>query len=544
METSLKRKVPLGTEWYHAFEKEAGARLIDKTGTAEPSGQLRALVRLRDKVEAEYRARLCARAYDHFSEFVEYMDLTEPPARHHEFICEKLEAIERREILRATFSMPPGHAKTKFCSRYFPAWYLGRNPDHRYLQGGHAQDFVETEYGQYVRDLIASPDYRDVFPEVELDPASRAAGRWRIAGKRASSYVAKGVGQGISGFRAHIGGIDDMFGKREDARSPTIRDKAKKYLFSDFRPRLLPRSPWFLVGTRWHMDDGIGQAIALNKDKKGIPWEVFVLDAIIETEREMEEDPLGRSIGEVLWPEFYTFEELMEIKATLVAQSGISDWWALYKNRPREEEGNVVKSKWFRRYKELPHDTRTAAGTLERNVRRVTISVDCAMKATARSKYTAAGVWIEDTGGRHYKAHVERKRVEYVDMCELINNTAREWIDRYPYASAAILVEDAGNGTAYISQWAGKAPAPVIAVPKPSSDDKSFRFDSVTPMFEGGEVYLPEQAPWLEAYEEEVLAFPNGSYSDQVDETSQYLSWARRKRPNRKTRVVGSRLVS
>lgn len=865
----MKRKIPLKPEWYLQFQAEAKARLEDRTGTSAPQGQLRALTKLRDKTETEFRDRLRARAADHFSEFVEYMDLTEPPAAHHEFMCEKLEAIERRDILRATFSMPPGHAKhlaldtpvltpggyialgdlrvgdhvfgtrgeparvvaksaivrrpcyraitsdgaeivvsdehqwavyrdrnarapetfstaelvarsaaskdprafrlpayqplvfpvadlpldpyvlgawlgdgssasgtftagaqdtaffreqfaaagytctpptegriyfqvytlckglraagvlndkhipdaylyasieqrlalvrglmdtdgnarsnggcrfvncderlvdqfrqllwslgtpnskvaapiktsywkdgytrspcwvvsfsdldcfrlprkrarlgalkhrygryirfekcpdvptqciavdsadhlflagrglivthnTKFCSRYFPAWYLGRNPEHRYLQGGHAQDFVETEYGQYVRDLIASPEYTEVFPEVTLDPASRAAGRWRIAGKRASSYVAKGVGQGISGFRGHIGGIDDMFGKREDARSPTIRDKVRKFLFSDFRPRLLPGSPWFLVGTRWHMDDGIGRVIALNKNKKGIPWHVYVLDAIIETEKEMEEDPLGRSIGEVLWPEFYTLEELMEIKATLISESGVSDWWALYKNRPREEEGNVVKSRWFRRYKDLPQDVHGTHGVAERNVRRLTISVDCAMKATARSKFTAVGVWIETTDGKHYKAHVERKRVEYVEMCELINDTAADWIRRYPNTPASILVEDASNGTAYISQWAGKAPAPVITIPKPSAEDKTFRFDAVTPMFEGGEVYLPEQALWLEQYEEEVLAFPNGSFSDQVDETSQYLAWARRRQPRKKRRVVGTRHV-
>ena len=535
--------MPLTAEWHAKFEAEARASLEAKVGTSDPAGQLRAVTRLRDKVEAEFRGRLRVRAYDHLSEFVEYMDLAEPPAEHHEFMCAKLEAIECRELLRATFSMPPGHAKTKFCSRFFPAWYLGRNPGHRYLQGGHAQDFVETEYGQYVRDLISSPDYAEVFPDVALDPASRAAGRWRIEGQRASSYIAKGVGQGISGFRGHIGGIDDMFGKREDALSPTIRAKVRKYMFSDFRPRLLPGSPWFLVGTRWHMDDGIGAAIALNKSKKGIPWQVFVLDAIIETEAEMEADPLGRSIGDVLWPGFYTYQELMEIKETIIAESGVSDWWALYKNRPREEEGNVVKAKWFRRYKELPADGRRADGALERQVRRVTISVDCAMKATARSKFTAVGVWIEDVNGRHYKAHVERKRVEYVDMCTLINDTAADWIRRYPNAAAEILVEDAANGTAYISQWAGKAPAPVISIPKPSVEDKQFRFDGVTPMFEAGEVYLPEQAPWLDAYEEEILAFPNGSYSDQADETSQYLARARKKGPRKPKRVMGTRHV-
>lgn len=534
LETSQKRRIPLSADWHKTFKTRMGVSLAEKTGTEDPSGQIRALNSRREQLETHYREQLRLRAPDSLSCFVEYLTPDEPPAEHHEWMCDRLEAIERRDILRATFSMPPGHAKTKFCSRYFPAWYLGRNPSHRYLQGGHAQDFVESEYGQYVRDVIASPEYHDIFPEVGMDPASRASGRWRISGHKATSYVGKGVKQGIAGFRAHCCGIDDMFGSRKDAMSPLIREDVGKWLFSDVRPRLLPGSPWFLVGTRWHADDGIGRVVELTRARKGIPWEVYVLDAIIENEVEMEQDPLGRSIGEVLWKGFYTYEELMEIKSTSVS----SDWWALYKNRPREEEGNVVKTKWFQRYKRLPANVDLEDGRVERNVKRITLSVDCAEKATKRSKYTACEVWIENLQGHHYLAYVERRRVEFVEMTKFINRVAADW------NVGAILVEDAGNGTPYIAQHRDGliiAPAPVIALPKPTTDSKAWRFDEVTPMFEAGEVWLPETARWLPEYEEEVLAFPNSTYTDQVDATSQYLKWARARRSYGPKPIKGTR---
>ncbi len=51
------------------------------------------------------------------------------PARHHEFVNEKLEAVERGEITRLMLFEPPGHAKSTYASHLFPGWYLGRNPE-------------------------------------------------------------------------------------------------------------------------------------------------------------------------------------------------------------------------------------------------------------------------------------------------------------------------------------------------------------------------------------------------------------------------------
>lgn len=455
------------------------------------------------------------------SAFVEFMTPDEPPAEHHEFFCDKLEAIERRDILRATFSCPPGHAKTKFCSRYFPAWYLGRNRGHRYLQGGHSQNFAENEFGKYVRDILADPRFQEVFPGVGLHPRSTAAGSWRINHTRAGGYVAKGVGQSIAGYRGHCGGIDDPFGTREDAQSEAIRNKVGNWLFTDFQTRLLPGAAMFIIATRWHMDDLIGRVEAMSKIGKGIPWEIFNLPAIIETDEDMALDPLGRNMGEVLWPSFYGPAEILNFKATLPS----ADWHALYKGKPRDEDGNVVKAAWFRRYTRLPStvDRRSNMpddGDLSRRLRRVTVSVDCANKDTARANPTVIGVWYEDQSRRHYLAEVVRKKMEFGVMTRTVENLAAD------HNATAILVEDAGAGTQFIQQRAGLAPAPLIPCAT-GNKSKEFRFDGVTPMIEGGEVFLPRTAVWLPDYEAELLAFPNAATDDQVDMTSQYLAWAR-----------------
>lgn len=477
---------------------------------------------------------LRARASESLSCFVEFMTPDEPPALHHELFCDELEAIERRDTLRAAFSCPPGHAKTKFCSRYFPAFYMGKNQGHRYLQGGHSQNFAENEFGKYVRDIISDPRYRQVFPGVAVNPKSSAAGNWRLAGSR-GGYVTKGVGQSIAGYRGHIGGIDDPFGSRADAQSEAIRNTTGDWLFTDFRTRLLPGSPLFIIATRWHPDDLIGRVEALSKSGVGIPWRIVNLTAIVETEEEMAVDPMGRSIGEALWPEYYSRAELLEIKATLPA----SDWFALYKGKPRDLDGNVVKSVWFKRYDRTPVNVEVLGPSgeivsMERHIRRITVSVDCAEKATQRSNYTAAGVWVEDLQGNHYLVDVMRRRLEFTQMVEAIETLARKW------GAGAILVENAGAGVQFLQQRAGKSVAPLIAI-ETKSKSKEFRFDGITPMFEAGEVWLPKKAPWLTDYENELLAFPNAAQDDQVDMTSQYLAWARRRGHYGTRRLKGTR---
>lgn len=517
MTSKLEKALRQGTR---LSDPEDVANAIRWAHTSDPQPQLRGLKQLHTQTEGRFRAWLQQRAHDNLSCFVEFMDMTEPPAEHHEFFCSEFEAIERGEIPRAAYSCPPGHAKTKFLSRYGPAWYLGRNRRHIWLQGAHSQDFVEKQIGQHVRNILMEPAYSEVFDDISIDPRSTAAGAWDLLGER-GGYRGKGVGQGISGFRGNIGAIDDPIGKRKDVESPTFRADQKRWLMTDFNKRLLPNAPLYIISTRWHEDDMIGFCEQLNKEGKGIPWRIINLNGIIENEEEMEADILGRDIGEVLWPSYYTYAIVMNDKATMPTE----DWFALIKGTPRDIEGNVVKKAWIPRYDVIPADKYDGnMRCIEKRIRRVTVSVDCAEKATVRSKYTAVGVWIETVEGHHYLKEVRRKRVEFPDMIRLIEDTARD------HNATAILVEDAGNGTPYIQTRQGKAPAPIIRIPKPGKDSKAFRFDEVTPMHEGGEVWWPKRAVWLPDYESEILGFPSGAFTDQVDMTSQYLTWARKKR--------------
>jgi predicted phage terminase large subunit-like protein len=60
--------------------------------------------------------------------------------------------------------------------------------------------------------------------------------------------------------------------------------------------------------------------------------------------------------------------------------------------------------------------------------------------------------------------------------------------------------------------------------------DKLTRAHAVTPIIEAGRVYLPEKAPWLEAFLDETAAFPNAPFDDTVDSVTQALNYMREPR--------------
>jgi predicted phage terminase large subunit-like protein len=521
MQLSLEENLGFG----QVIPSNHEAALVQLSGSTDPNTQLQMIEEVVDKVTKAYHEKLREVAKHDLAAYCEYMNPEEFPAFHHRFFCTKLMQAARKQTRRLMINCPPGHAKSTYCSRMFPSWYLGNNSKHKIIGAGHTQNFVENEFGKKIRSILENPRYTDIFPNVRLASDSKAAGYWSTT--TGGSYVARGIGTGIAGFRANIAILDDPYATREDAESEAIRKKVADWFKADLTTRLLPGAPLFVIGTRWHPLDLFSDIIddSNDPDYKGVRYEIINLPATAE-----ENDPLGRALNQALWPDFFTYEMLMEIKADIKTR----DWNSLYRGQPIDDDAGMIESSKLGRYTKLPENSKDEGGSIvERRVKRVTISVDTASKDKEKNDPTCITVWIEDVNNLHYLKHVVLKRVKFPELCRLINATARE------HGATSILVEDAGAGTQYIQQWAGKAPAPIIPITT-KNKDKEFRFDSVLPMIEAHEVLFPERAAWLTDYETELLTFPAVRHDDQVDSTSQYLKWAR-KRVKRGTKKLKGR---
>ena len=63
--------------------------------------------------------------------------------RHIEVISEKLRQLEAGEIKRLMVFLPPRSSKSVICSKLFPAWYIGRNPEHEILTVSHSDQELQ-----------------------------------------------------------------------------------------------------------------------------------------------------------------------------------------------------------------------------------------------------------------------------------------------------------------------------------------------------------------------------------------------------------------
>ena len=86
--------------------------------------------------------------------------------------------------------MPPRHTKSEFASIYFPAWMIGKNPKMKLMQVSHNAE-LSARFGAKVRNLIDSPEYKQIFGDVKLREDSKAKGRWET--NHGGEYFAAGL---------------------------------------------------------------------------------------------------------------------------------------------------------------------------------------------------------------------------------------------------------------------------------------------------------------------------------------------------------------
>jgi predicted phage terminase large subunit-like protein len=297
--------------------------------------------------------------------FTEHTNPIYKRAQHHAQIAAKLEAVERGEIDRLMIFMPPRHGKSELASKRFPAWCLGKDPRRQIIAASYNSDLA-NDFGRNVRNIVAEPEFAQVFPSVSLAADSQAANRMNT--NHGGAYVAAGVGTAVTGRGAHIALIDDPFKDREEADSERRRELVWDWYRSTLYTRLMPGGAIVLIQTRWHEDDLAGRLLEHDAGQ----WDVLELPAINDA-------------GEALWPEWFPVPALERIKDTV----GQREWSALYQQRPQPDEGTYFKREFFKTWEELP--TLRYYGTS-----------DYATKDGA-GDYTVHRVWGIDAAGAIYR---------------------------------------------------------------------------------------------------------------------------------------------
>jgi predicted phage terminase large subunit-like protein len=409
------------------------------------------------------------------------------PAAHHRLLLDKLEEVSSGKIDRLAVFMPPGAAKSTYASILYTPWHLAQNPKANVIAASHTAELAE-KFGRRVRNLIV--EHSPVLG-VGLASDSQAAGRWET--DHGGEYFAAGVGGAIAGRRADLVVIDDPIRSREDADSETVRDKIWDWYKSDLYTRLKPGGRIVLIQTRWHEDDLAGRLLA-DMAAGGDHWEVISLPALAEAD-----DPLGRSVGQPLWPEWED-EANLERKRRAV---GARDWSALYQQRPAPEDGDYFKLEWLKHY-----DIAPALNTL-----RVYGGSDYAVTADG-GDFTVHAVVGIDPENRMFLLDLWRKQAASDAWIEAFCDLVIKW---KPLGWA----EEQGQIRSGIGPFLDKRQrdrkAYVYREQFPTRGDKAVRAQSIRGRMALEGLYVPTSAKWYADFRSELLSFPAGKHDDQVD---------------------------
>ena len=215
--------------------------------------------------------------------------------------------------------LPPQHGKSELVSRRFPAFLLGVNPDLRLIACSHTHDMA-VGLNRDVQRIITSPPYEKLFQGTRLTGSPpgglsqrRPAARWTSSRSAGGAAPALGRrGQFDCGHPADGVIIDDPFGKREDADSPTMRQRVWDWYANDLYTRLSADGWIVLTHTRWHRDDLAGRLLRKMADRAAEHGRSSACRPCARRGRAIRCD--RRQPGEALWPEFKSAAELEIIR--------------------------------------------------------------------------------------------------------------------------------------------------------------------------------------------------------------------------------------
>ncbi len=272
---------------------------------------------------------------------------------HHRKIIECVERVINKPFGRGLIMCPPGSAKSTYGNNTLAPYVLARTPKFRLINTSYGTDLAEMQSRRAMQ-IVDSPDFRELaWPYGhELMLERTAATKWSM--NNGSECLAAGLTAGITGHRANGAIVDDPVPGRQEAESEAERKRTRNAFRDDLMSRLLPEAWLLMIMTRWSDLDVAGTEVlppdwkgesGTIKGRDGFDWEVLCIQARCERE----DDPLGRQLGEYMWPEYYPPRhwQMHEFAAGSEAQRA---WASLYQQRPTPMGEGLFKPEMFNYY--------------------------------------------------------------------------------------------------------------------------------------------------------------------------------------------------
>lgn len=414
---------------------------------------------------------------------------------HIDAICQHLEAVTSGDITRLLINVPPGTMKSLLCGVFWPAWEWGPKgkPQMRYLGASYSEHYAKRD-NRRMRDLVASEWYQALWGDrVKLTRTGEMAFANTRTGSRQGVPFSRLTGG--RGDRVIVDDPHSVDGAESEAeRLSTVRT------FRESVPTRLndpQRSAIVVVMQRLHEADVSGTILAL-----GLGYEHLMLPMEFEPERRCRTsigfvDPRAEE-GELLFPERFPRGIVERDKIPLGSYAVAGQ----FQQRPAPRSGGLFQRGDFEIVEALPSGAKHCrawdfAASKARPGRQPDWTVGLRMA-------WANGIFYVETiaRGRWSPAEVER------NLRNVASQDGPTVTIRMPQDPGAAGKADAETKVKLLAGFPVKVISP--------TGDKATRAKPASAQAEAGNVKLM-RGDWNEAFLDEVCAFPNGQFDDQVD---------------------------
>ena len=387
---------------------------------------------------------------------------------------------------------PPQHGKSEAITDAI-AWMAGHDPSLRFIYGSFSER-LGVRANLKLQRTLTRDRYQKIFPKTQINDRRTVTAVGYQRNKEMIEFVDFGgsfrnttVRGSITGETLDIGIIDDPIKGREEANSPTVRDKTWNWFTDDFMTRFDEYAGLIIILTRWHVDDPVGRLIAQDNSVKVLSYK-----AIAET------DEPNRKEGEALFPEHKSVEFLMERKSKMPN----ANWQSLYQQNPIIPGGSIFKDEWVKTWISQP------------KLKYRMIYADTAQKTGEQNDYSVFQLWGMGQDGNIYLLDMERGKWEAPQLLVRAEAFWSKHKNSDPSVLRKMKIEDKSSGTGLIQQLKQKN-IPIQGIPR--NKDKVSRAYDVSPQMEAGRVYLMRDNGHLTDMLNELSTFPLSAHDDTVD---------------------------
>ncbi|MPW31945.1 phage terminase large subunit [Agarivorans sp. B2Z047] len=442
--------------------------------------------------------------------------------KHLRKIAKKLIAIFNGELTFLIINMPPRYGKTELAIKLFSAWGYANNPACANIHLSYDEPLA-LDNSNDIREVLKCEEFLHLWPECATKAHKDGKGAWATTG--GGTFKARQAGGGITGFGAGSAdeyqdgeftfsgyiSIDDPL-KPDDAHYDVKREAVNRRWDETIKTRRNSRhTPVIVIMQRIHEMDFCGMLFADDEFK----WERLVLTGIINENTDHEE---------ALCPDKHSLEELHAMKRK-------NKWHfaGQIQQDPSPLGGGMIKSEWWQYY--LSYEEVFARCNF------LFMTADTAYTKDDSNDPSVIQFWGCEGKTRMYLLDQIRGWWEFPD---LVINCRKFWKRHTSNPNVRrpkrLYIEAKASGKS-LTQTLRKGEGGVKGAR--DWEPKQFRFpkDRVSRVKEttwpimNGDIWLPDDAPWVDGFTQECERFTDNDthlHDDQVDAmTMAYSIWRR-----------------